>query len=96
VVSRSLDVLEGHVCPDLVLINLEVEVRLGLDLSKYIPGNARLLFTLYLLFESECLELLLDELVDSLLDLIQVLMIILIDRGNLGEDALLLLGAAQL
>lgn len=96
VVSGSLNVLKLQVGLRLILIDLEVEVRLGLDLSEDILANARLLFTLNLLFKSECLELLLYELINSLLNLFQMLVIALVDGCNLGKDALLLLGASQL
>jgi hypothetical protein len=49
-----------------------------------------------LLFESECLQLLLYEFVNPLLDLLEVLVVIFVYCCNLSEDALFLLRAAQL
>ena len=65
VVARCLSSGKAHVLGDLVLINLEVEVRLSLDLREYILANSLALLSLNLLIESEGLELLLDQPVNS-------------------------------
>ena len=89
--AGELDVLGG-----LAFIDLKVEVGLGLDLREDLASDALLLLALDLLVEAEGLELLLDEGVDAGLDLLEVGMVALLDGADLGEDALLLLGAAQL
>lgn len=96
VVARGLSVIDLEVLLHLGLIDLEEEIGLGLDLLVYVGSEAFLLFAFELLLESECIELLLDECGDAALHLLQVIVVALVDLADLREDALLLLGAAEL
>ena len=59
-------------------------------------GKTLPFLALKLLLEVQGIQLLLHESGDAALDLLQVLMIAIIDLANVGEDALLLLRAAEL
>jgi hypothetical protein len=95
-VARGLGVKDLEVLRNFVLINLEEEVRLGLDFTVNVWSKALLLFTLKLFLKAKSIQLLLDESGDAVLDLLNVFMIIIIDLANLSKDSLLLLRAAQL
>jgi hypothetical protein len=71
-VARGLLVVNADILGGFVLINLEVEVRLGLDFRVNIAGEAVFLFLSELLFKVECIELLFHEGVDAALDLLEM------------------------
>ena len=93
-ITGGLLVEEFHVVSSLVLVVFEVEVRFSLDLSVDILSEAFLFLSFDLLIEAELVELLLKKGVNSFLDVLDMLVVIVIDRGNAREDTFLLLRAA--
>lgn len=96
VVAGCLLVEHADVGVALGFINLEIEVRSGLNLLVDILSESLLLFSPDLFFKTESLELLLHQLVDAALDVLNVLVVVLVDFADPREDALLLLRAAKL
>ena len=95
-ISRGLLVVYFEVFRGLVLIDFEVEVGLGLDIAVDLLSESLLLLELELLLEVQRVNLLLDQGADSVLDLLQVIVVALLDLRDLREDALLLPGRSQL
>ena len=95
VVTGGLKVKDLEVLLDLVLIDLEVEVRLGLDLAVNVGCKALLLFAFKLLLEAKGIQLLLDKRGNAVLDLLDVIVIAILNLADLGENTLLLLGATE-
>lgn len=96
VVARGLLVVDANILGGLVFINLEVEVRLGLDLRVDFTSETVLFLLSKLLLEVESIELLLNEGADATLNLLEVRVVLVVYLSNTSEDTLLLLGAAEL
>lgn len=95
VISGGLAVDDLDVLGDLVFIDLEEEIGLSLNITIDILSKAVSLFSLELLLEVQGIEFLLHQGADSALDLLEVVVVALLNFGNLSEDALLLLGRSE-
>ena len=96
-ISGRLLVVYFEIFRGLVLINFEVEIRLGLDIAINILSKSLLLLKLKLLLEIQSINLLLNQRADSALDLLEMMVVnALLNFGDLREDALLLLGRSEL
>ena len=95
-ISGRLLVVYFEIFRGLVLIDFEVEVGLGLDIAVDLLSESLLLLELELLLEIQCVDLLLDQGADSVLDLLEVIVVALLNLRDLREDAFLLPGRSQL
>lgn len=96
VISWSFLVKDLNVLVHSLFVNLEVEVRLSLNLREYILSNAFSLLLSKLFFESESIKFLLYKGSNTVLNLLQVGVIIFVNLTNAVEDSFLLLWASQL
>ena len=96
VITWCLLIEDLEISGNLVLINLEEEIRLSLHVTIYVLSKSLSLLTLKLLLKVKGVQFLLYEGGDSALDFLEMFVVVLLDFSNLGIDSFFLLRRAQL
>ena len=87
-VSRSFKVIYLQVLANLVLIDTEVEVRIGCNFSVCLSFEGGKLFCLKLILETKSLNFMLDESCDSVFDSRDFTVISTLNIGKFSEEFL--------